>query len=148
MQSLRNAQPRRTKLPEPLWKAAVEVARQHGVFSVAHPLRLDYMRLNQRLGGVSSRRMKTPNPAFVELVTPRSAALEDCIIKECQPWPLGFLIDFARVFRAADTPDTISMTCRPSLAAPSRTNLVYRPASTSSNDSAVSACAAVTLQCP
>ena len=41
----RSAQPRRTKLPESLWQAAVELARQHGVYSVAHPLRLDYMGL-------------------------------------------------------------------------------------------------------
>ena len=40
----------RTKLPEPLWQAAVELARQHGVYAVAHPLRLDYMGLKRRLG--------------------------------------------------------------------------------------------------
>ena len=49
----RSTQPRRTKLPEPLWEAAVELARQHGLYSVAHPLRLDYVQLKKRLGGVS-----------------------------------------------------------------------------------------------
>ena len=39
----RSTQPRRTKLPEPLWQAAVELAREHGIYSVAHPLRLDYV---------------------------------------------------------------------------------------------------------
>jgi hypothetical protein len=39
----RSTQPRRTKLPEPLWQAAVELAREHGVYPVAHPLRLDYV---------------------------------------------------------------------------------------------------------
>ena len=38
----RNTRPVRTKLPEPLLQAAVELARQHGVYAVAHPLRLDY----------------------------------------------------------------------------------------------------------
>jgi hypothetical protein len=45
LDQFRSTQPRRTKLPEPLWQAAVELARQHGIYSVAHPLRLDYMGL-------------------------------------------------------------------------------------------------------
>jgi hypothetical protein len=43
LDQFRSTQPRRTKLPESLWQAAVELARQHGVYSVAHPLRLDYV---------------------------------------------------------------------------------------------------------
>ena len=50
LDQFRSTQPRRTKLPESLWQAAVELARQHGVYSVAHPLRLDYMGLKKRLG--------------------------------------------------------------------------------------------------
>ena len=53
LEQFRSTQPGRTKLPESLWQAAVELARQHGVYSVAHPLRLDYTRLKKRLGGVS-----------------------------------------------------------------------------------------------
>jgi hypothetical protein len=41
----RSMQPHRTKLPETLWQAAVELAREHGLHPVAHPLRLDYMGL-------------------------------------------------------------------------------------------------------
>ena len=51
LEQFRSAQPGRTKLPESLWQAAVELARQYGVYPVAHPLRLDYMRLKKRLGG-------------------------------------------------------------------------------------------------
>jgi hypothetical protein len=79
LNQFRSTQSRRTKLPEPLWQAAVELARQHGVYHVAHP-RLDYMQLKKRLGGVPSRRRKAHRPAFVELVAPRSAVLEDCVI--------------------------------------------------------------------
>jgi hypothetical protein len=50
LDQFRSTQPRRTKLPESLWQAAVELARQHGVYSVAHPLRLDYVGLKKRLG--------------------------------------------------------------------------------------------------
>jgi len=40
LDQFRSTQPTRTKLPESLWQAAVGLARQHGVFAVAHPLRL------------------------------------------------------------------------------------------------------------
>jgi hypothetical protein len=51
------------------------------VYHVAHPLRLDYTRLKKRLGGIQSRRRKAHKPAFVELVAPRSAVLEGCVIE-------------------------------------------------------------------
>ena len=81
LDQFRSAQPRRTKLPESLWQAAVELARQHGVYSVAHPLRLDYMGLKKRLGGAPSLRRKATKPAFVELIAPHPATLEECIIE-------------------------------------------------------------------
>jgi transposase len=40
LDEFRSSRPHRTKLPETRWQAAVELARQHGVYSVAHPLRL------------------------------------------------------------------------------------------------------------
>jgi hypothetical protein len=81
LEQFRSKRPVRTKLPEPLWQAAVELARQHGVYPVAHPLRLDYARLKQRLGGSPTRHRKAPKLGFVELVAPRSAAREDCVIE-------------------------------------------------------------------
>jgi hypothetical protein len=80
LDQFRSTQPRRTKLPESLWQAAVELARQHGLYPVAHPLRLDYMGLKKRLGGVSTRRQKAAKPAFVELIGPDRAPLEECVI--------------------------------------------------------------------
>ena len=47
LDQFRSTQPQRTKLPEPLWQAAVELARQHGIYPVAQPLRLDYMGLEE-----------------------------------------------------------------------------------------------------
>lgn len=81
LDQFRSTQPRRTKLPESLWQAAVELARQHGLYSVAHPLRLDYTGLKKRLGGDPSLRRKAPKPAFVELIAPPPATLEECIIE-------------------------------------------------------------------
>jgi hypothetical protein len=83
LEQFRSAQPGRTKLPESLWQAAVELARQHGVYSVAHPLRLDYTRLKKRLGGSPTLRRKATKPAFVELVAPSSAQHEEYVI-ECE----------------------------------------------------------------
>jgi len=108
LDQFRSTQSRRTKLPEPLWQAAVELARQHGVYHVAHPLRLDYTRLKKRLGGIQSRRRKAHKPAFVELVAPRSAVLEDCVIEFESPsggkmriqWKSPVPPDWANLLRA------------------------------------------------
>lgn len=81
LEQFRSTQPRRTRLPESLWQAAVELARQHGVHPVAHPLRLDYTRLKQRLGVSPTARRKATKPAFVELVGPSRAPLEECVIE-------------------------------------------------------------------
>jgi hypothetical protein len=40
LDQIRSTQPRGKKLPDSVWQAAVELAREH-VYSVAHPLRLD-----------------------------------------------------------------------------------------------------------
>lgn len=82
LEDFRSSQPGRVKLPESLWQAAVELARQCGIYPVAHPLRLDYMGLKKRLGEVSPpRRRKAARPAFVELVAAQPAALESCVIE-------------------------------------------------------------------
>src|ERR1700687_5461963 len=81
LDQFRSSQQRRTKLPKSLWQAAVELARQHGVYPVAHPLRLDYMGLKKRLGEPSSHRRKAPRPGFVALITPHPATMEECVIE-------------------------------------------------------------------
>jgi hypothetical protein len=81
LEQFRSSRPARTKLPESLWQAAVELARQHGIYAVAHPLRLDYTRLKQRLGGMLSQPRKRNKPAFVELIGDGGAALPACVIE-------------------------------------------------------------------
>ena len=51
------------------------------MYSVAHPLRLDYTELKKRLGGGSHRRRKVRKPAFVELIAPPTAMLRECLIE-------------------------------------------------------------------
>src|SRR5215813_12296846 len=81
LEQFRSTRPGRAKLPESLWEAAVELARQHGVYAVAHPLRLDYTRLKQRLGGNPSQRRKPEQPAFVELIGSNATTLPECLIE-------------------------------------------------------------------
>ena len=104
LEQFRSVQPRRTKLPESLWQAAVELARQHGVYSVAHPLRLDYTGLKKRLGGVPIVGRKATKPSFVELITPQ----EECVIEFESPsgnkmriqWKASTPQDWASLLRA------------------------------------------------
>src|SRR6266852_6280156 len=81
LDQFRSTRQQRTKLPESLWQAAVELARQHGVYSYAQLLVQDYMGLKNRLGEPSSHRRKAPRPAFVELMRPHPATLEECVIE-------------------------------------------------------------------
>ena len=82
LEDFRSSRSGRTKLPESLWQVAVGLARQYGIYPVAHPLRLDYMGLKKRLGEVPSpHRCEAVPPAFVELVAAQPAALDACIIE-------------------------------------------------------------------
>ena len=67
-EQFRSSHAHRTRLPESLWRSAVELARQHGLYLVAHPLRLDYTQLKKRLGGVVDAPRQSVAPAFVELI--------------------------------------------------------------------------------
>ena len=77
----RSMQPHRTKLPETLWQAAVELAREHGLHPVAHPLRLDYMGVKKRLEAVPGPQKKVAAPAFVELIASHPATISEYVIE-------------------------------------------------------------------
>ena len=108
LEQFRSNRPGRKKLPESLWEAAVELARQHGIYAVAHPLRLDYARLKQRLGGMPSRPREQSQPAFVELIGNRAASLPECVIEFESPgggkmriqWKATVPPDWASLLRA------------------------------------------------
>jgi hypothetical protein len=86
----------------------VELARQHGVYSVAHPLRLDYVGLKKRLDGIPDRKKKAAKPAFVELIADQSATTADCVIefessvgsKMRIQWKASTAPDWISLFRA------------------------------------------------
>ena len=66
-------------MPAALWAAAVALARQHGLYTTARTLRLDYGSLKKRLGTAGAGRI--PSPAFVELAAAaRPTGLGPCVI--------------------------------------------------------------------
>lgn len=70
-----------TKLPDPLWQAATELARQYGVYAVAHPLRLDHSGLSRRVHPGPQAPVRKGQPkanTFVELVPASARALPGC----------------------------------------------------------------------
>jgi conjugal transfer/entry exclusion protein len=76
----RNSNQPRTRLPESFWNAAVELARQYGIYQTAHRLRLDYVGLKKRLldsrGPQQKRTQKPAQPAFVELMASQKTNAE------------------------------------------------------------------------
>jgi hypothetical protein len=81
--TFRNTQPVRSRLPEPLWAAATELATRYGVHRIARELRLDYTGLKKR---VEQHERPKPKPAasvtptFVEWVGP-AAAVTPCRVE-------------------------------------------------------------------
>jgi hypothetical protein len=72
LEQFRSTHPPRTRLPVTFWRSAAELAQQHGIYPVAHSLRLDYSRLKKHVSGSSaacrSRRKKSATARFVELI--------------------------------------------------------------------------------
>ncbi len=108
LEQFRSIRPQRRRLPEELWEAAVELARQHGLYSVAHPLRLDYVQLKKRLGGDVKAPRKAAAPAFVELIASHPAMVSECVVEFESPiggkmriqWKGSAAPDWAGLLRA------------------------------------------------
>ena len=70
----------RLPIPEALWAAAAEAAREHGVFRAAKALRLEYGKLKRIVESGSVPARPTMAPAkFLELVPPQAVGLTDCL---------------------------------------------------------------------
>ena len=108
LEEYRRLRPRRAKLPEAIWDAATELAREHGVHAVAQALRLDYMGLKKRLGEVAGRQPGKSKPVFVELIAPPPAKYEEWLIefestrsdKMRIHWPVRTAPDWTALLRA------------------------------------------------
>jgi hypothetical protein len=100
----------RLPIPDPLWTAAAEMAREHGVFRTAKVLSLEYGKLKRlaaesHTGRRRTARPSTPPAAFVELLTPATGGSE-CLIelegprgKMCIHWKGNTTPDLAGLSR-------------------------------------------------
>lgn len=69
----------RSPLPEGLWKAAAEAAREHGVFRTGQVLHLEYGKLKRMM---KSMRGKDASPTrFVELAPLATLGGDECVIE-------------------------------------------------------------------
>jgi hypothetical protein len=77
----RQSRKRGSRIPERLWRAAVDAARERGVSKVAQTLGLDYYRLKKRVE--STFEVSEPEPAagreFLEI--PLFASAADCVLE-------------------------------------------------------------------
>jgi hypothetical protein len=74
-----------TRLPEPLWSLAADLAREFGLNRVAGLLRLNYYDLKKRLGQpvATPSPMGTTGPSFLELLGTETLPVTECTI-ECK----------------------------------------------------------------
>ena len=67
LKAWRRTRTRGQRIPEELWKAAADLAREHGLNPTATALRLDYYGLKRRFSGGRVQRKRRVPPSFVEL---------------------------------------------------------------------------------
>jgi hypothetical protein len=72
----------RLPIPEAMWAAAAEVAREYGVFRTAKVLRLEYGKLKRMAASAAPfKRVAAPTAGFLELVAPQAVGLTECLIE-------------------------------------------------------------------
>jgi hypothetical protein len=92
----RSSHARRVPIPDALWAAAGELAREHGINRTAKALRLEYGKLKERAGvaGPAKKvvrkvpsaiprhaRRSVPAGTFMELITPRPGNSQECRVE-------------------------------------------------------------------
>jgi hypothetical protein len=97
----RRTRPGKSPIPEPLWAAAAQLARSHGVCQTEQVLRLEYKKLKQLMEAEQAsarvRRRRAPAPAaFMEQVAPQPTAAAECLIESDTPRKAGGLMSDRR----------------------------------------------------
>ena len=80
LEEWRSANPPRSRLPEPIWEAAVEMAQRHGLHRTSKALRMDYSRLKKRLPAGTQPSRPAP-PAFLELLAAPTTGPVECVVE-------------------------------------------------------------------
>ena len=72
----------KSPIPDELWSAAIQAARQEGVNRTAQQLHLDAGKLKRLLIVAGDRERRAPRkPRFVELIAPAAASIPGCLIE-------------------------------------------------------------------
>lgn len=80
LEQWRSEQPARSRLPESIWAAAVEMAQRHGLHRTTKALRLDYTGLKRRMTAVVQA--AGPAPAeFLELLVPVAVGPAEFVVE-------------------------------------------------------------------
>jgi hypothetical protein len=70
------------RIPEALWRAAVEAAGCHGISKTALALSLSHQTLKERVEAIGPRPLTgAPGPAFVELLPPALVGAAECVVE-------------------------------------------------------------------
>jgi len=80
----RRDRPRGTRIPEPLWRAAAEAGRDHGVSKTAQELRLDYYALKERVESAGEERSaceQPPERGFLEIPLCAPSTTPECVLE-------------------------------------------------------------------
>ncbi len=81
LEEWRRTHPPRTRLSEPMWASAVEMAQRHGLHRTAKALRMDYTRLKERLPVTAQRPPRAAPPGFLELLTAPATGPAECVVE-------------------------------------------------------------------
>jgi hypothetical protein len=77
----RNGHKARLPIPDGLWRAATEAAKEFGVFQTAKILRLDYSKLKRIAADAVPPRAPLPGAQFVDLTPAEGIAVAECMIE-------------------------------------------------------------------
>jgi len=80
LEQWRSEQPKRSRLPESIWTAAVEMAQRHGLHRTTKALRLDYTGLKKRMPAAAQAAGPAP-PGFLELMAPVAVEPAECVVE-------------------------------------------------------------------
>ena len=76
----RRVRPRGARIPQTLWRTALDLARTHGVSKTSQTLHLDYYAVQRRLAEGEPAR-STAGAEFIEVSLPASAHIPSCQIE-------------------------------------------------------------------
>jgi hypothetical protein len=71
----------RERIPERLWAAAAELAREHGVNPVSRALHLEFNHLKRAAEADGAKGRKRATPAFVELIAPQTSSTREYVLE-------------------------------------------------------------------